>query len=561
MIRYVAILLAVFFPFFSAFAHPVLESPDARIDISSIDYFQEQPNSPLSLLEAKKRFQNDEATSAKTSSLTFGISNKATWIRLSVYNDMTQTVQRRLRAGQIWVEKLDVYLVHDGDVLSQWRTGDGQPANRHLLPDIGYVFNVQLPPGASSIYIRGYSLDPLTLPIQLQDYSVAQLSDVISHMISGLLYGVLLTLIGYNVVLYLTLKQTVSLYYCLYISCFIIMNLGYSGYAFAWMYPNSPLLQNYATLFFMVFHGVCGLLFVACFLNLPTRMPKANRVLKTYSIIAVAASIVLCVTQQHLWGSFLSFSFLAITTLMLIGIGVVNLGKTADSVYFLVAVTFSMFGLFITTLSVWGIIPYTYIGYNGAGYGVLIEASILAIILANRLKGIEQERITANYLASYDPLTQLRNRRSFVDVGRQRLHSDMTGQSPTSFVMMDIDHFKRINDTYGHHVGDKVLTHVATFLKENVRTQDVLARWGGEEMVLLLSDMDKDDACAFAESLRERIENMPLQVDEEGIDITISFGVACTQSTNRTLDSLYKKADIACYQAKSLGRNRVEVYR
>jgi len=359
--------------------------------------------------------------------------------------------------------------------------------------------------------------------------------------------------------LYISLKQIVALYYSFYIGCFVVMNLGYEGFAFSWLYPNSPQLQNYSTLFFMVLHGVCGLIFVASYLQLNRCKSQAYLMLKLFVAVGLVSSIVSIVLQLHLLMTWIAFSFLALTTLIMITVALLNITTSVDARYLLLAISCSMLGLLASVLSVWGIVSYTFSGFHGAEIGVVFEAMILASVLAYRLRNIEQERITAQYLATHDLLTRLHNRRAFMDVAGKYLQQPENHDKPVSFIMMDIDHFKAINDNYGHHVGDQALNHIATLLSRQQRKGDVLARWGGEEMVVLLPDTELPQAIQYAEKLRCQLENNPLTAENKQIQITASFGVACCtiDIKQNCLEPLFLEADTMLYTAKESGRNLV----
>ncbi|MDC0610169.1 sensor domain-containing diguanylate cyclase [Vibrio sp.] len=556
IVRFLLVFLAI-----ATFFHPTFaqtsEPSNIPTILSGVSYFHEDSTHPISLNQAKERFLTDRISHPPQNFLSFGISDHATWIRLDLQNNTTVAQYRRLNAAQAWVDHLSIYLVNDAGLIQEWHSGDSQPADNHLLPGVGFVFDMTLPPGKSQIFIRGQSLDPLTLPLALLDSYQARSLDSQIHITSGILYGILLALVGFNLVLYSSLKQLDALYYSIYISCFIIVNISYNGYGFAWIYPNSLFIANHLTLIFMIFHGVSGLVFVANFLSIHKRKPRWNRALQIYSALGILAMVVLISLGYHLWATTLAFKFLSLTTMIMILLGLMNLGKTRDALYFLIAVSCSMLGLLVTTLSVWGVLPYNYYSYNGAVFGVVFEAIILAVIVAYRLKAVEQKRATAEYLSSYDPLTNLFNRRSLLNASTKLIHTASNSKKSMSFVMMDIDHFKTINDTYGHHIGDLALSHIATLLKNNTRETDIIARWGGEEIVVLLPDTNASQAHAYTEHLRQTIADTPLRHESVEITITASFGIA-TSTRSDTFDSLYERADKQLYLAKNHGRNRVE---
>lgn len=172
---------------------------------------------------------------------------------------------------------------------------------------------------------------------------------------------------------------------------------------------------------------------------------------------------------------------------------------------------------------------------------------------------LEQKKAELEILARNDPLTGLYNRREFTRLAGMELVRAERQHISTAFVMADLDLFKHVNDTWGHPVGDEVLKNTASILVEGARQTDVVARVGGEEMLLLLPDTDEAAAVRLANRLREALEQTPLQRDGRVIPVTASFGVAVIPpGSGATLEHAYIAADEALYKAKQLGRNRVE---
>jgi len=159
-------------------------------------------------------------------------------------------------------------------------------------------------------------------------------------------------------------------------------------------------------------------------------------------------------------------------------------------------------------------------------------------------------------MAYTDPLTQTNNRASFDDSVKREMSLATRGDKPLSVIFLDIDHFKSINDHYGHACGDVALASVAKWIKENLRSSDLVFRFGGEEFVILLSDTDRDGAKLLAERIRASIEQHTLAYDMNVIKITASLGVSSLQ-VGDNLDSFVNRADEAMYQAKRNGRNLV----
>lgn len=153
---------------------------------------------------------------------------------------------------------------------------------------------------------------------------------------------------------------------------------------------------------------------------------------------------------------------------------------------------------------------------------------------------------------NHDPLTQLLNRRAFFEVAHLRLARDR--QRQWAVLACDVDHFKRINDTWGHAAGDHVLRHMGTLLKGLVRNHDIVARFGGEEFVLLLRCQDIDTAHAIAERIRTTLAATPCSPIKD--TLTASFGITLVTNPKDLADAL-ERADLAVYEAKRNGRNQV----
>ncbi|NAZ76925.1 diguanylate cyclase [Kineococcus sp. T13] len=174
--------------------------------------------------------------------------------------------------------------------------------------------------------------------------------------------------------------------------------------------------------------------------------------------------------------------------------------------------------------------------------------------LLEHVRTIERLRADLAEEASRDPLTGLRNRRRFVDDLQARLVASAASGDPLSLVLLDVDHFKAVNDVHGHAVGDDVLVAVAQALRTHARPEDVV-RYGGEEFVVLLPHLDASAATERAEELRRACAQLRLEVED--LRLTVSAGVATSPAHGTTPDELLLAADRALYAAKSAGRDRV----
>lgn len=182
------------------------------------------------------------------------------------------------------------------------------------------------------------------------------------------------------------------------------------------------------------------------------------------------------------------------------------------------------------------------------------DGTIYAAILRDvtRTKELEAE---LTRLASTDPLTGLLNRRSFTELAEREMARAKRHDHPLTFLMMDIDHFKRVNDTHGHARGDEILRQFAEMCRAEFRQHDLIGRWGGEEFVAALVETDARYARTVAERMRRRVAAAPmLDADQT---LTVSIGVAVVNADDATIVFPLGRADDALYTAKRLGRNRV----
>jgi diguanylate cyclase (GGDEF)-like protein len=198
---------------------------------------------------------------------------------------------------------------------------------------------------------------------------------------------------------------------------------------------------------------------------------------------------------------------------------------------------------------------------------VIAGCVVLGVLLLRWLPLAIKERGQADQhasdletLAAVDWLTGLYNRRQFENLAQAELARSQRYMRPLTLMMFDIDHFKSVNDTYGHAAGDRVLQALATVCLATKRDADVAARLGGEEFALLLPETTASAAAQFAERLRQQIRDCAPIVENEKLPITVSIGIAAASLTTPGVQPLINNADQALYEAKRSGRNRVVMW-
>ncbi|TGG95527.1 sensor domain-containing diguanylate cyclase [Natronospirillum operosum] len=191
------------------------------------------------------------------------------------------------------------------------------------------------------------------------------------------------------------------------------------------------------------------------------------------------------------------------------------------------------------------------------------EVEYIAIVIfdvtdvATNKLALQQANSELARISRTDALTQLYNRGYWEECLYRELLRCRRHQHTASLILLDVDHFKPVNDTHGHTAGDAVLRHLSRTIRQNVRETDIPGRYGGEEFGIILPETDSPKAFAFAERLRGLIEEEAIQIGDNSVSITVSFGVAELEQNMQTIEDWITRADEALYQSKQSGRNQV----
>lgn len=201
--------------------------------------------------------------------------------------------------------------------------------------------------------------------------------------------------------------------------------------------------------------------------------------------------------------------------------------------------------------------PYNEVELSATIYAAL-RTKALQDELRQRSQRMEELLSKVEFLAITDPLTGLYNRRYFESVLKKELTEQKRYGQAVSCLMIDVDHFKEVNDTHGHEAGDSVLKELGEILKSSLREVDTVARWGGEEFSIMMPHTDRKGALVTAERVLKDIRGRKFE-KLPGSPVTVSIGIACMSKEINTADKLFNAADLALYEAKRNGRNRIEI--
>ncbi|MDZ7888886.1 MAG: 7TM-DISM domain-containing protein [Pseudomonas sp.] len=310
-----------------------------------------ESTSALTVEQASRLFQQGQGRAGQTPILNFGIGSPPVWLRLQLHNPTDQPISVQVITGTSWIDDLQLTLVQDGKPQQQWQSGDAQRGAKDLVPGIGYVVPLRVPSGSSELYLRAQSPDPLILPIEVLSESSFLARDREYKFVYGLIYGFLLSLIVYNSMLFIGLRERSYLYYSIYLGLFALLNFAYSGHGFAWVWSDNPLLQGHIILLCMLLFGCSGLLFTSSFL--PATCATRTARLKP------------CRTWRHWHGhhpvarrphqrSVTAFGFSLLAAISMVVLGLTTLGTASSRALLPTATLCGMLGTAISILTVWG---------------------------------------------------------------------------------------------------------------------------------------------------------------------------------------------------------------
>lgn len=552
-------------------------SDDAPLGLHA-DVLQEFDR-PLSLDAARAAWKDRQFRPGAQPVVNLGIGARPVWLRIAVSNPGSEAGWRRLQIENAWLDDVAVHFVDQDGRVSHARTGDRRPFADRPLARRFFAFDHAFAPGTTEIYIRAESPDPLVLPVFLLTDQQADARDRQQAFSYGIVYGFLIALLAYNAVLFSSLGDRRYLLYSCFLGVFLALNTAYTGHAYAWFWPDSPALQQWIIPLLMMACGVIGLRFATCFLQTRERTPRAHRLIGRFIGSAlIAFALAALAGKDQAPALVIAFAFITLFSAAMIALGIAAWrAGVASSGYFLTASVASMVGTASTALTVWGFVPYTDAGFRAAEFGMLIDATLLALALGARFRFVQLEKVLSELsrdeladnnqklsetlreverLASTDRLTGLWNRLHVERVAAAEMERATRYRHSTSLLLFDIDHFKRVNDRFGHRAGDETLVGLASVMRRRLRDSDLAARWGGEEFLVLMPNTGLADATLAADKLRRQVAAELATPD--GQPVTISIGVAEWRGDGESLDAWIVRADRVLYLAKENGRNRVE---
>lgn len=316
----------------------------------------------------------------------------AFWYIFNAYNKESSPLQRLIVFGIPWLDDVKVYIEDESENITTYKGGDTLPFSNRTIDNIFINFMHPFAPGHSKIYVRVQTLDPFIVPISVIDTFTFLKDDTKHSAFSGFVYGIIIAMILYNFILFLSIKARQYIFYVLYLSLFLLMSTSYNCYSFKWFFFDDPQLQNWAESTTIFLFSIGGLLFAQSFLNLKENFPCLNRSTNYLILFFIATMTVTFIAGYH-YHIMSAIALSILFSLYVFSIALYSLLKGNHyAIFFLLGATAGLLGTSITALSVMSIIPYSDIGFHAIDYGMTIDAILLSFALADKMKAIQNEK-------------------------------------------------------------------------------------------------------------------------------------------------------------------------
>ena len=537
-------------------------SPIVNIDQRSVDltqfamsYFIDSTGTmPLSQVQ-QQNFINSQ------NELTLGTNAKTTWSKIVIKNSYSDTLRLFVHNPDAYhLEEVSFYETQSAQLINQSVIQLDKTGPKANMFGGSAVFSFYIAPNQQkTIYLKSVTFSHQWFALTIYDEEHSKRALVGNGNYIALLVGMMLALMIYNFFLYLSARKIENIVYALYlISGTVWVALSYGVAANFFGIFSAELLQLNSNLLSMPSFLV---IFVMLIFETKKHYPKEHIALSIILFLLVADFIYSLFDIVGALKPASSLAALMMTVTFGVSISLWRKGNTLAK-YFLLG--HSMFVIFnmLAVLYYKGISDANVINSHGVGIGILLEALMMAFILSYRIKSLEKikaQQTELNRLVDTDPMTGLYNRRYFDRKSEELIAAMASNQQELTLLIADLDHFKNINDTYGHDVGDKVIIAFANILTSEQGLADIACRYGGEEFVLLLN-CNLLDAKQVAERIRQKAQETYITIDEvQTVQFTVSIGVHSVAHASTTVKETLTIADKALYKAKSNGRNCVEV--
>lgn len=377
-------------------ANLAVDAAQTRVELMPSASFIKDTAANKTIEDVMREVQSGNSTRVDKEAFSTIFSSSAYWFVVPLENNQTSPLKRLLMFEPSWLDDVSVTLTGEQGVQQSFSGGDTRAFSQRSLPYRLTNFMLTLPPGKSTLVVRVQTRDPFFVNMRLMSLDTFAKFSASEALYYGLVYGGLLSLLLFNLVLYLSSREKTYLAYCFLLVTFLIMNASYNGHVFQWLFPGSPELGgNWVNSTFIYFYCFAGLVLTLVFLDLKTKQPAAHRWTMRLLLamgISFVASAVLGGYQAHVTTSIL---WVTVYSVAAFGLGLLSLqARNSAAIYYLAGSAGGLVGSSITALVAMGIMPYSFVAHKAVDFGMLIDACLLSLALSARItQGQRLERL------------------------------------------------------------------------------------------------------------------------------------------------------------------------
>ena len=507
----------------------------------------------------------------------YGYTSATVWLRFTLPR---QAGPLALEVQFPSIDNLELHVPYrtpEGIAYRVQRTGDQQPWHSRSVLHRHPVFLVD-PTGLADApaYLCMKTQSVLTAPVYVWRPEAFHSSDRDSQFVHGLFYGLVVALFLYNLMVWLSLRDRTYLWYVLYVAAFGIGLAALDGFGFQYLWPDSVWWANHALGTAMCATLLFGAMFARAFLDIPAIAPRFDPLVLGLAGLA-GFGMLMAATGWVPYGTImrsLSATSVVAATLVLAIASRALMRGYRPARFFLLAWSALLAFVALVALRNFTLVPTNFLTLNGLHLGLALDVLLLSMALADRVAVLKQEaeaaRVEAEerervleqlrHMAQHDPLTGLPNRASMQERLSLALEFARRNRKKLALMLVDLDGFKQINDERGHAAGDHVLAAIGARLRSSVRGADTVARYGGDEFVVLASELERrEDAAHIAEKIADMV-SVPIAVDGRIENLGCSIGISLFPDDGEVPADLLAKADKAMYEAKGAKAARPRAY-
>ena len=598
LVRFYLIILLSFLLPSTLLATPLITLNDTLSSYTdfNVAYLEESSRKSLTLEEVS----NLEFDSIDTNRFTFGYKDKPLWMKFDIYNNSEKATEVILEMTEMFHRTVDLYVL--STPVEHEKNGLNIPIAERNMEEVNPSFLLSFAAQETKqVYIKLESIYGVFGSVQIKSPKQFFKDTKMLNNMYMFYFGAVLIIVLYNLFIFLFLKEEIYIYYVGHVFFFSLWVSLYTGIIFNYIDMETfDLIQITVPASFMML-----IVFSQSILESKIHFPLIHKILNGF-LFLVSFSLIWMLVSIHL-GFIVMNIFLTplLPFLLFTAIYAASKGHKIAKIYLLVLLIYFIGVGFMSMLAL-GLIPYSLWVRNAPIIGSFFEIILFSLLLAYRInlfrekalagerKLLVQQRSETSrlfhavaektaalnianrqlaeeleekkelekhlkYQASTDPLTGLMNRRSYFSACEKEIKYAIRYNTKLSYLTIDIDKFKAINDTYGHPLGDEVIRSLGKVLITNSRSMDYVGRIGGEEFAILMPGTGRDSAFHLADRLRANIAKHKIIYENKVIQITVSIGLSHFRKNDKDIDAIVKRSDQALYAAKGNGRNQVRI--